>query len=573
MVQTKEHIFTDIARICKEKERISDEYSENKWKIAEYRAGEYSGNMLICPETVFPPKLTLQINVKGVYRIYLCFPRLRSENYFYIKTSDEMCYTGVRAKKNIKYEWQSEENFEEVYWKTADLTGRDIIISKPDSMFDCIAGLAWIRLEEADSSEIFEQNNVKCVQMHFDEDMLAEDSLETEEDYFLKLYQLRNTNTDFLSFEISFDYDKIPDPKTPRLHRREERWDRGMFSFTGKTKERFYSNAVKFAHENGFEIYATNRSEVGNFSMPYTMYGWNFNFVKNHPELYIKNRDGSTIKACSYAYKEVWDYLIAIYLDVLKYGFDGLSLIFHRGIHIGFEQPVIDRFKEKYPDINPCLLPYSDKRLHDILCSFVNEFMEQLRASVDKNFDRHIKINVIMDYSLETSKNFGLDAAYWAKCGYIDSVSQADMEMYEDLEGCMSNENTEFIDLEKYSHIIKERAIIKRNFATNVVKVIKHIPEYVNLKEKYGVEVYNILPWVHTFEPYEYDDVVEKMRKAGAKKFFSWNTNHLVWDLPEWYVVSRIGNERNTDIIHRKIYRVLSLDGDDVSHFNVNWRG
>ncbi|MBO5069713.1 MAG: hypothetical protein J6C37_05045 [Roseburia sp.] len=372
--------------------------------------------------------------------------------------------------------------------------------------------------------------------------------------------------------EISFDYDRKENDDSIPLLNFEKRWMEGDYAFD-KKKDAILKKYVEFAHENNIGFYASNRMEVGNFTVPYNRPNWNKNFVDENPQYYCRNRDGSVVAVCSYAYEEVQEYVISNLCKMLEFGFDGVSLFYHRGMHIGFEEPVIKRFQEKYPNVDPHVLPASDSRLHSVWCDFMNDFMQKLRHRIDEKTQHTKKINVITDYSLWSSKNFGLDVEYWVRNGLVDSVSQADMETYEDLSGCMSDANPQVIDMEKYEKQLMNRPVIMRRWGTNVEMVCRHIPEYQKLSETYGVEIYHVLPWVHSVGYMEYDAIVDRMKKAGAKKFLSWNTNHLVWDLPQWYVVSHIGNERNNTITLSKYHRVLELDGSDISHFNPNWRG
>lgn len=560
----KEYVFADINDIAVEKENLSFQYDDKNWKITEYETGKYQGRMLTASETVFPEDVTLKLGLSGIYRIYIGLPRLRSENYLYVKTSDDLCFTGMRPTRHRPNTWGDEEFFEEVYWKTADLTDKNLIIGRPDSFFDSITAIAWIRCVPADEAELSQTVNNKCLHCHFDEDVLAEDRFNNDDDYLIKLQTLKNTNTDILSVEFAFSFDSLKNSNTAHLTRADKRYDDGICKFL-PNKEKHYRDYVRFAHENGIEIYAANRMEIGNFILPYSRNAWNMNFVEQNPQFYLTNRNGVKTGICSYAFEEVGDYVINSFLLMLQYGFDGVSLILHRGMYIGFDAPVLERFNELYGDLNPCLLPLSDPRVHGVLCEFMNSFMYKLRKALDENSQKHIKINVITDYGTETAKHIGLDVEYWAKHGLVDSISQGDMEMYEDLENCMDDKNPDFIDLQKYNEELTKRAVIRRNYATNVSKVCEHIPEFLKLKELYGVEVYHVLPWVHTILPEAYEGVIKQMKKAGAEKFLCWNTNHLVWDLPEWYEVSHIGNERNRNIEQRTFHRVLSIDGCDTS--------
>lgn len=560
----EEVIFSELKEIINEKDRISQDYSPEKWKAFEYSTGKCSGHMLVTPEDCYPEEISFDMNLKGIYNIYLCLPKLRSDNYIDIKLSGDLCYTGISASNHTPANWTTEEFLEEVYWKTADLTNEKIIFKKPKSSWLFTTGIAWVRCTPADSVPAMPEN--RCMQMHIDGDLPAMEINSSYEEYLMKLCPMKDSNVDFVSFEFSFEIDSFDKANRGHLLHMDKKWDEGNYNYIPK-KDEIYKKAVEYAKKNNISIYAANRMQVSNFITPFTRYGWNMKFVDDNPQYHLKTRTGTTVNLCSYAYPEVQDFVTEKFVDMVKLGFDGISLIYHRGIHIGFDKPVIDRFKKLYPDIDPHCLPASDPRLHGVWCEFMNEFMSKLRKAVG-----NVKINVITDFSLETSKNFGSDVEYWAKNGLVDSVSQAGMETFEVLDGCMDDNHHGFIDLEKYKKALAERTVVKRHYGTDMEKVCKHIPEFNRLKALYGIEVYSTLPWVKSLMPEEYPEAIETLKRAGAEKFLSWNTNHLMTDLPEWYAVSRAGNDA-LDIPLRNFYRVLSFDGYDISQFHPNWRG
>lgn len=561
----KEIVFSNLSELIEEKDRISNEYVKDKWKIFSYSTGKYSGNMLVSPEDSYPESISFDMNLSGMYHIYVCLPKFsNSTNYINLKLSEDLGYIGILASNHAPFNWTPNEYLEEVYWKTADLTGQKIMIRKPRSAWLRAPGIAWIRCVPAEEKTPLILK--RCVQMHLDEDIAAVDSFENDNDYLAKLYPIKDSNAEFVSFEFSFDYDKVPEQKNAHLLHMDAMWDENMYKYISK-KDMIYKKAVNFAKENGFSIYAANRMELGNFITSYTRYGWNMNFVNDNPQFLCRTRTGTMVNACSYAYPEVQNFVITQFVNMVKYGFDGITLIYHRGLHIGFDKPVLDRFGELYPNVDPHLLPFSDERLHSVWCEFMNEFMVKLRKAVGNE----TKINVITDYSLKTSKHLGLDVEFWAKNGLIDSVSQADMEIFEDLEGCMDDNNPALIDIEKYEYQLTQKNVVKRNFCKNVDKVCQYIPEYENLKS-YGVDVFHVLPWMFTTLPDEYSKIIEQMKTAGASKFLCWNTNHVMNDLPEWNTIKTIGNKPIKKPL-REFHRVLSLDGYDVSQFNPNWRG
>ncbi len=569
-----ETLFLNLYDICNEKNLISKNYEVDKWRKVQYKTKLGEGVMLVAAEDAQPDSISFNIDLNGWHRVFIGMLNLRTENYTYIKLSEDLCYSGFRhTRQKSPASWGTEEYAEEVYFGCFDLTNQKIIMAKPDSMFTNSSGILWIRCEEMSGNEVsehlrIENNKNKCIQMHIDADLHAEDKIECDDDYLIRLSKMQNTNTEFCSIEYAFDHGGYEYNDRMTLHHFDKRWTEGDYKFIS-SKDRIYKKYTEFAHKIGIEAFAAERMSVASFSTPYTRLSWEDNFSDNHKEYYCKNRDGSTVSACSYAYKEVQDYVLDNMKKVVSNGFDGVTMIFHRGMLLGFEQPVIDKFNTIYPNINPCELPISDKRLHGIWCDIMTEFMRRARKELGKN----IKINVITDYGLETAENLGLDIETWAKDGLVDIVTQADMETYEDLTDCMSDKNPELIDLEKYKNRILDYPTIRRNFGTNLTKITEHINEFLSLEEKYGVKVYHVLPWINFTPDAEYEQYVKKLQSLGAKCFLSWNSYGAQWNASEWYRITHIGNEADEKTVKHRFIRMLQIDNKDISHFNNNWRG
>ena len=93
------------------------------------------------------------------------------------------------------------------------------------------------------------------------------------------------------------------------------------------------------------------------------------------------------------------------------------------------------------------------------------------------------------------------------------------------------------------------------------------------LEVKYGVKVYHVLPWVNSRTIDEYKRILQRMENAGARRYLAWNTNHVVWNLPEYHLITEIGNRCDEKATKRRFVRTLSMDNSDISQFNANWRG
>lgn len=567
--------FCDLYSITENKEAVSSRFEENKWCSMEYTTKLGKGQLLVTASGCKSEPIVLNPNLNGWQKIYIGFFHMCTPNYSFIKLTDDEEYTPIEYMTNgSPHNWINSEYMQEIYWKCADLTNQRIILENPEYIFPTVSGIAWIRCEAMTDEEIIRYKNslnkeIKCVQMHFDIDGFYLDRSIDKKEHFANFSMLKNTNADFCTLEYSMLFEEHPhkDKYVPLVDR-EKCYTSGKYTY-----DEIFDKYLDLAKQYNIPLYAAERMSVASFHIPFTRPDLQSKFVLENDKFHCKNRDGSKVQVCSYAYVEVQDYVLKRMIKMVKKGFQGVSMIFHRGIHIGFEEPVINIFKEKYPEIDPHTLPVTDERLHSVWCEIMTGFMRKVRETLDDLSDEHININVITEYGLQSSKNFGLDVETWAKEGLIDCVSQGDMEIYEDLADCMSDENPDLIDLDKYKKRMEDYQVLKRNFATNVDKVCKHIPEYLRLEERYGVKVYHVLPWINSILPENYMKEVERMRQCGAKRFLAWNTNHMIRNRPEFLLVSSLGNDMGVDVPLRNFYRVLSLDSVDISQAVPNWRG
>ncbi|MBE6571442.1 MAG: hypothetical protein E7656_04290 [Ruminococcaceae bacterium] len=558
-------VFFDLPAIAVNKNAISEKTSNFQWTCIQYETKLGNGRLLMSSENGCPEEVVLNIALEGWHRIYCCMVDVGEDNYTHLKLTDDLCFSGMRTpKKGNPRQWASYEYMQEFYWKSANLTNQQIILKKPENNRKQISNLVWIRCEKMQDDEIknYTSDPNRCVMAHFDVDPFVEELFKTEEETLIKLHAIKNSNIDICQVE-TFVHGDIFDKNInfPLKSIWPSEWPGKIFD-----PEKLYKMQIEYGHKLGMNIYAAQRMSAGNFISSFAPYYYNKNFFADNAQLYCKSRDGKTIKVCSYAYPETRKYMIERIKKDASYGFDGVSLIFIRGMHIGFEQPVIDRFKELYPNIDPRIIPITDERLHGVWCEFMTEFMRELRNSLGKE----TKINVLADYGLSTAKHLGLDVKTWASEGLINSVCQSDMETYEDLSGCLAEDGT--IDMDKYTEKSRNTEIVKRNFGTNPDLAFSHVKEYLDL-ESYGVHVYHILPWANNSSVEEYNAYVEKMKSLGAKRFHSFNTNHLVSNLPEYNTLISINNEnlKVGDLV--TYYRTLSIDNTDISCFNPCWKG
>lgn len=573
---------------------VSDELVADKWQIIDYETADVHGRMLVAGECTFPTDVELQLNVSGWHKIHLgfaVFGKLPMSTRLEIRLSGEGLPTvvspaGFRPSPYYADErapWAAYEWIEESFYKAADLTGQNLIIGKPRTDgADRTAGLAFIRLEPLDSARTAAYRSSgagKSVMYHFDNDYYADRSYRSTEEYGGPVSMLEHGNAGVLINEISSDDGPI-DVSTDVVpyHRAWAKLDQGYLAYLRRQHDvKRVVNAR--AHAMGLEVYGGNRMAVSDFCTPYRMLTYNSGVVADHPTFRCHTRDGRPMAVLSYAYPEVRKLVIARLLAALADDFDGLSLFFHRGMLLGFEQPVLQRVRHDY-DVDARVLRFTDERLNTVLCSFLTEFMCELRGALDHlSQDRGLpryKLNVVGFFDLESGKNFGLDIEMWAREGLIDSISQGLMTYEEDLTDCMSQEEPYLIDIDRYVKECGRRQVLLRHYSSREERILAGLPDFLRVSREYGIDFYAALHWESKSDR-DQVHLAERLYAAGAEKLFCWNANHIVQVLP---VLNAIKHAADADRLSsstipefRKLHRVLAVGDQDISFADANWRG
>ena len=586
-------LLSDISALVVEKNRISTERTKNKWHEVPYQTDKFDGKLLVAAELSFPKKVTLKLNLKGWHKIYLGFLNYAGGNGLHTlfrltdDTAPAILMPDMFNKQVVdgyNY-WATYQWMEEGFWKCADLTGQDIILEKPKNQDTCSC-LAFIRVEEMTEKEVEEYNSFKApknMMYHFDTDWLFwYNDYKSIKEYTNCVDRFSHGTGEIIVQETYFeDFEPIANYSLEAKHVRKD-YQRRYHKYL-KNSDAITKTVIGRAHELGMDIYAGTRMEMGNFLSPLDCKLLNKKFVIDHPEYAIYTRDGRRTSILSYAYKQVRDWEINRLLKSVERGYDGVSLFFIRGVVVGFEKPVADRFESKYgKDIKITELPISDLRVNGVMCSFITEFIQELRSKLDdysaKTGRKKIKINAIVCYDTESSRFIGCDVETWLKQGLVDSISQGLMATYEDLDGCYSEENLELIDIEKYKQTLNKRAIIKRYHHDKEDTVIGGAKTLLELTKKYGVDFYASLPWQGK-DPDYFVKLAQKQYEQGATKLISWNASHVAENLARVNLLKSLGDKDFAlklpleNMYYRKLYRVMSLDNTDISTYNPSWLG
>ena len=592
-------IFSNLAEICEPQSAISETPVVDKWLSVTYETANISGTMLAAYETVSPQTVTLSPKLTGWYKIYVSMMDNPANRVYLKLTNDEAQSTIIPSTESFNWTMMKWDRFQECFWKCADMTNQNIEISRRTGMGLVGCYLGWLRFVPMTEEEVEIWKN--------DEARTDTKRLFVTSDMYSVIGMYNPTNFDewntlvenmkHSDVEIfAIDEDIVADGLEDRIHPENYAYlgemrkvlNKVMFK---KTKA-VYDNLIETGHRAGMKMYLSKRmgAKVGP-SFPYNGEYVDLEFGQENPHLYCKNRDGVMVDALSYAYPEVQEHMLETFRKMAKLDCDGVNLVFTRGVpYVLFEEPVCERFKKSYPDVNPCELPLADERIQGLHCEIITEFMRRLREALDDECEkmgrRPMKIHAYVGSSLAKNRFLGLDVEQWAKEKLIDSFSAYPLEFTEKLEGLMQEDNPELIDLEKYTRASRENfhKVFHRDVEYSFTEdafmyTIKphEVTEYVEMANKYGIKVYfDILDRLKPSELYIRE--AKTLIEAGAENFSLWDVDARAETKAQWETASRLGHVddiRNGAFKHETatLYRIFNIGGKNIGIYNPTWMG
>ncbi|MBQ8295117.1 MAG: hypothetical protein IJX87_01645 [Clostridia bacterium] len=565
----EELIISDIAAAVLEKDRLTSEVVVDKWRALAYETPKYSGTLVWAATQCKPQPLTLPLKAKGKYHVYLGMINMGGDTTTGLRLSNDEAVSHVRTQ-GYGY-WLSSEYIVENYWKTVDLDGKTaLIITKPDGCTAQQSALVWLRLVPVD--EQAETQKTPCIAYHLDLDYWAEDEYPTVQAATGRIKTFADGGTKLILHEgytLEENREKAEDISVDgSLYPRASKYPSYF-----QRKEEFHQALVEASHGMGSEIYLTFRIQAGGFVAPHDAGGILQIFREDWTDMQefrCRTRDGRWMETCSFAYPEVRKKILDKIMSLMNVDFDGVSLLFHRGMFVAFEQPICDYVSEKY-GVDARRLPASDPRYNEAASYFVTLFIRELRAQLDWRFSKRKGINVIVYHTPEASKNYGFDVETWINEGLIDGVSQGLMTVFEDLDGCYADDG--LIDLEKYTAKMKQTPTVCRDYSADPDLIEKGAKAFMKLCDG-KVDFYATLTWEHPDDA-TIIDLADRLKKIGATQFISWNANHKAKFLnrintEKFYIA---GTKEEYGAKKAQYYRLLSINGADVSQYSPNWKG
>ena len=441
-------ILSDLG-LCEPADALASTARRGRWRVMPYRSDTFAGRMLWAADATDAPEVRLPMRVTGWHRIsFGVLDRWDDIAAFEVRLSDDpaFCVISVPGGRHSV--------FREVYWKTADLTGRDVVFrqlgsrwGEPDDAGNvrnpaARARIGYVRLDPLTAEEVAafradqQDRAQKRLYAHNDStgfpwlfpahgpDEVRRDLEPFREGDFSRMYW-EAAMGDILFYlgkagrlptsDGHDDFSNVGD----RLFA--ENWRR--FRETGVDLLRIALDATRDA---GLEFHACYRP--AGFWFPAPSDQWNDGgFYEQHPELRAVNHDRSLAPRISYAFPEVRRYVLTVLREIAEYGVDGIALIYiRRPPLVGWEPSLVAAFRAE-TGLDAHALAPDDSRWLAFRCRALNGFMREVRAEMDavareQGRARPIAITAMVSGRPEENLLHGMDLAAWVAEGTVDTI-------------------------------------------------------------------------------------------------------------------------------------------------------
>ena len=437
---------TDLDR-CQPQTALTTTYDQGCWRLIVYETDQHAGTMLVAGDETGAPAVTYPLNVGGWHAISIGLLRQSYEGgtSVQVRLSDDPAFTVLTLP-------EGPARIEDVYWKTADLTGRHIVLGQlsaevggqgqPGAHQSTKARVAYLKLvplsevevaglqadrRRTETKRLFAHNDAHGFHFSF--------RPTTPEEIYREVECYRDTDISRLYWEcgagdVAFFFStvgRLPtaddiggfDRVGDRLHA--ESWrvfrDRGLDPF---------KLALDHAHRIGLEFHASYRT-AGFFFPPPDLDHWTRGgFYDQHPELRAVARDGSQAPRISYAYPEARRYVVSFLRDVARYPIDGICILYNRRPPlVDYEPPLIEGYTADYGE-DPRQLDERDPRWLAYRCRVLTQFMREVRQAMDEvaqeqGRSQRIAVSVVVA-NPEENLLYGLDPKAWIDERLIDTL-------------------------------------------------------------------------------------------------------------------------------------------------------
>ena len=517
---------------------LSTDRRKYHWQVVPYETEEFSGQMLIAgPETEAPP-VTVPLGVAGWHRIYLGLWSNWTEELVRVRLSGDRAFVKVNRERE-QGSFADNYSLDERYWKTADLTGQDLVLGQQTAGMTQPAYIAYVKLEPLDEGEVAElladrddvsNRRLICMNDGFSDfgrfrPTSREEIWEFLEPYrdsdFRKMFWCPGAGGDVLTYPS--DIGSLTGSKTRDYPRVVDRYIGESMQILAGARIDTIETVVEYGHSVGLEVHISQRMEAFQCCPPFEDY-FTGDFYRDHPEWRCVDIDGREIARMSYAFPEVRELLLAVFRELAtRYDIDGVNPIFNRGApFLLYEAPLVEGFRRE-TGLDARELAEDDERYLRYRAGVMTEFMAELRREMDEIGARRGRPLEISAHALNdaaTNLFYGLDIPAWVDGGLIDNLISYPWR-------------DEEIDVDYFGQL-------------TAGSPVQYYPE--------------IMP--RTMPPEDFRVRALQYYAAGADGLCFWDTNGRHQRLREWSMIRRLGHRdrlENWDDGEGSLYRTVGL--------------
>ena len=148
----KDILFSDLSKICKPSQNISDKCVRNMWYACPYETGHVSGTMLVSLSDSIAEDVVLYPDLSGWYKIYVgLYGTCESNCEIELKLSGDEAPVHLAACTSKRFH---DHYIEDVFWKCASMDGENIVIGKHLSLAGRDYAIAWLHFVHMSEEEV-----------------------------------------------------------------------------------------------------------------------------------------------------------------------------------------------------------------------------------------------------------------------------------------------------------------------------------------------------------------------------------------------------------------------------------
>ena len=404
----------------------------------------FAGSLLVATDGNQAPEITYPLDRTGWHEIYVGIYRKPFEGAqaVEVKLSRDLAFTTLMGQVGEK---DHQENWlDEIYWKTADLTGQKFHLRQiiyPKSHHAWIGFIKLVPITESGLHKLEtdrENKTNRRLFVHTDPGIANEEG--SRKRILSYLQPLVHTDVARLYWEVgigdrAYYFSKIAknDTDLGNISESDEPfYIRDYARIGAKTWQAYQAKgvdplvvALDFAHKNDIELHASYRVGGFVFTPPYFSDTTN-SFFKKHKELSCVDREGNPLPRLSYAFPETRRYVLSLLREVASsYAVDGVALLYNRRPPLlAYEAPLIEGFQKEYGQ-DPRKLDPLDERWLAFRATFLTQFMREVRELLNQialEQDRPIlEISAVVCRPGENLLH-GMDLKAWIREGLVDTL-------------------------------------------------------------------------------------------------------------------------------------------------------